>query len=176
MRAKMGSLFKIKLQNIGDGSAFIYEVRLLLYPGGWLASTCMSVTFYLLHFPFYAINDKTRDTLHLGLESPSPISDDLKAAAKQVRLDDAVNNNMGSRDHLLHLPSNRGDPDPVLLSTPLKIAEKVPPGDVEWIKLDVMPDAKKPTDCGWVEFYTSHVVVYYDKAAPIVTPIFIFTR
>jgi hypothetical protein len=133
----------------------------------------MPVVFTLIHFPFDAINLQTGDTLHLGEEFPSTIPEDLKIAAKDVRLKEAEKHKTDLERVSLADPGR----DPVVLSSPLKIAEKVLPGDVEWIKLDVVPD-KTPQhhDCGWIEFYNAQVVIYYDKAKPLVTPTFSFGR
>jgi hypothetical protein len=45
-------LVNIKIKNDGNGDAFIYEVRLLLYRGEGMATMCLPAIFTLLEFPF----------------------------------------------------------------------------------------------------------------------------
>jgi hypothetical protein len=150
-------LINIKLKNDGTGDAFIYELRFLLYPGAGLASVCMPAIFTLLEFPFSISTDGASVDTTTGKGAPIP-EEFMNLPPSLMRHTTLF----GETSELL--------PKPVRLTDPLKVGERVPGGGVEWLKLKVVRTIPARRDCGWIEAFNAHVVIYYE-GGHIVTPV-----
>jgi hypothetical protein len=178
----------IKLQNIGQGTAFLYELRFLVYPGYGVLSICMPVFFTVIDFPFSA---EYRDQyLSLTNKNESNVPEELKTIPQTLRRymhpqhsispteTDPTKSTLRETESADPTRLNVGvtEPVPIFLSPPLKLSEQVKPGDVEWLKIKIDTDSEHgtpgPDSCKWTEVYDVHVVVSYDDGKRILTPIF----
>jgi hypothetical protein len=167
-----GRTINVKLQNNGNGSALIYEVRLLFYRGAGMVPMFMPLYETIVHFPMTA---RFRDKLSTILKgrtvsqptmSESNVPDDLK------NIPIALRKPINERDPLFS--DIKIEQQPEALSDPLKISETIPPGGAEWLKvrITVERDRSEIIANSAVESHPAHLVIYYDRSDKIVTPVF----
>lgn len=153
----------VKLQNSGDGSAFIYELRLLFYEGYGVKSLCFPVFISVVDFPFSV--EMRENLINLGNPNlKNSVPPDLKKIPENLKQ---------PAYEFSSIPTKRDTP--VFLSEPLKLAEEILPGGNGWIQLKIQPDLSHRNGrkfCGYTEVYEGHAILYYDRDKKLISSIF----
>jgi hypothetical protein len=168
-----GNRLNVKIRNTGNGSALIYQARLLLYTGiDAPADCCMAMSSALLSFPFEALLHG--NTVNLAKTQTKEIPEELSGLEDDRYKQDEI---WATRHGLdpkgfedIHPRNSR----PILLSDPLKVAEEVPAGGVEWLKIEIRDPKQhgnnRDISCCPTKYIPVRAVIYHDDRREIVTP------
>ena len=155
------STFDIKLKNSGTDTAFVNEVRIAFFKGAAGNTSCMPVPFEYYGFPLEVrILDSKTD-----VERGEPIKDEFMKPASR---DDEPLGLLRRDQHDAYKPFRK----PIWITQPLKVSQKVPPGDVDRFKIHfekTKPITMPMKECNWSVEFTAYAIIFYDGGKFVTT-------
>jgi hypothetical protein len=153
--------FDIKLKNSGTDTAFVSEVRVVFFRGMAGNTSCMPVPFEYYEFPLEIHAEGSKTDVGEG----APFKDEFSKPTHQEEED-------GLLRPLLDREAYKPFQKPYWITQPLKVSQKVPPGEVDRFKIHfekTKPIVMPLRECNWSVSFKAYAVIIYDGGKFVTT-------
>jgi hypothetical protein len=165
--------YDVKLKNSGTDTAFVSEVRIVFFRAVAGNTSCMPVPFEYYEYPFdvragqSTVRAQNGNVVGSDIAIPKPEETAEEKELKESR--ELTRALMGA----LYNEEMKKFADPYWITQPLKVSQKVPPGDVDRFKIHFQKNniiKMFLPECQWSVSFKAFALIIYDRGKVVTSP------